>query len=554
MGDRLSVRTRPRSESVLAEIVGDVVPGHSPADIVTAASQMLWGSPRENYAIQYKSWQQELWAYTKSVGEYGSVMDWFASGISRMTMTAALRKPGLREPELIKSNEDPAVTLMHRLALNAKDGETQYLYKWGRQLGVPGSATFVGYEGDDGIEVFDVKSLAQIRKSTLAFKDAQGKVIKNELGEVVTGFDIRTAPNEWLKLPYNQLVGRIYRPDDELDYEVTSWSRPALTTLREIDLFNRHIVATLLSRLVFNGILFIPQEVTFPVNPQFKDASDPFIAELLAVASRGIKDPGSPASALPFPIRVPAQWIEKFQHMILATGIDPKIIDARAQAIQNLSRQLPSPPEAMTGKGDQNHWNAWKDSEDNVKFYFGPTMEILCGGITTIYLHRMLRAGGQVIDDGTGRRICWYDPSDLIAQPDNSVNAIDARERNIIGNEPYLKILGMDKADMVKPDERRENILTALAVQGMPIPDSFYLLYPEDKPDPVEQAVIESDAMKVKIDSGVVPDPTAVAAGPANAKTGATPGTTKKGPPNGGKTPTTAQRPAAKTPSASKGG
>lgn len=524
--DRAIARRKPAAAPAHGEIV------LSPAvkeDLMTASAQMLYGSAREQYAVQYKTWQDELWAYSRAVGEYASVMDWYASGISRMQLTAAWLRPGQREPERIEDENDPAVQLVHRLVTHCKNGQTQYLYKWGRQLGVPGVGFFLGYENEYGIEVFDVKSAKQIRRSTEPFKDANGKQLRNSIGEVLTGYDLRTGPLEWKKLPFNQLVSRIYRPDDELDYEVTSWSRGALTTLREIDLMNRHIVATLLSRLVFNGILFIPQEVTFPVNPAFKDAPDPFIAELIAIASRGIKDPGSPASAVPVPLRVPAEFIDKFVHLILANGVDPKLVEARQAAIDNLSHILPSPPEALTGKSDMNHWNAWKDSEDNVKMYFGPTMEILCGGHTDAYLHPMLAAAGEKIDVDGARRIIWYDPSDLVVQPDNSANADLAYAKHGITTDAWREALGFDKEDKPTKRQVREQILINLATMGIPeMPAAYYLLYPEDKPDPMDEAIegaeAQAEANKILIDS--------VPGGAANVgPSGGTPGTVKPGMP-----------------------
>lgn len=510
--DRAIARRRPK-----VVLQGEIVlSDHVKKDLLTASAQMLHGSAREQYAVQYKTWQDELWAYSRAVGEYSNVMNWYASGISRMHLVAALVRPGQREPEIIEDEEDPAVRLVHRLVTHARNGETQYLYKWGRQLGIPGVGFFLGYEDErSGAEIFDVKSAKQIRRSTVPFKDTAG-VMRDQYGEVLTGYDLRTGPLEWMKLPFNQLVSRIYQPDDELDYEVTSWSRGALTTLREIDLMNRHIVATLLSRLVFNGILFIPQEVTFPVNPQFKDAPDPFIAELIAIASRGIKDPGSPASAVPVPLRVPAEFIDKFVHLILANGVDPKLVEARQAAITNLSQMLPSPPEALKGKSDMNHWNAWKDSEDNVKMYFGPTMEILCGGHNDAYLWPMLKAAGEKVDVDGARRVIWYDPSDLVVQPDNSANAELLHAAGGIDDDTWREALGFSSENKPTKKEKREIILTHLAVAGLPTPDSFYLLYPEDKPDPMDTAVegaeAQAEANKILIDSmpeGAVAGPSA---------------------------------------------
>src|SRR5687767_1042522 len=264
------------------------------SDLVTSSAQVLDGQAREQYAITYKTWQDELWAYTTSVGEYGSTMNWFAAGMGRMHLRAGRWKPDMREPELLDSGV--AADLVNDLVTNAKGGETQFLRSWAKHLFVPGVGYFLAEEDADGKRRFDVKSADVIKRS--AKKGADGRDL----------YDIRIAPDRWRTTTENSLVGRIFDPDPRYDYLPTSMTQGALTTLREIDLYNRAIVATLLSRIAFNGILLIPSEVTFPVNPQFKEAPDPFVAELLHFAQRGIKDPGSPGAAIPFPIRVNAQW------------------------------------------------------------------------------------------------------------------------------------------------------------------------------------------------------------------------------------------------------
>lgn len=518
MANAPAARTRPRLPT--------------PADprVLVGAAQTLTGAARESYALQYKTWQQEMWAFSRSIGEFGAVMDWFSSGISRMHLVAAIQRPGIREPEPVE--DGPAAQLVNNLVLNARGGETQFLYKWGRHLGIAGVGYFLGEDLNDevlgDVQMFEVKSADQIRRSTKPYRDpVTGQIVRDTRGkEVYAGFEVQTAPDRWRQVSPSSLVSRIYRPDDELDYEVTSWARPAITTLREIDLYNRHIVATLLSRLVFNGFLFIPSEVTFPVNPQFKDAPDPFIAELIAIASRGIKDPGSPASAIPVPLRVPAEFIDKFVHLAIATGIDPKVIEARAAALANLSKQLPAPPEAMEGKSELNHWNAYVDSEDNLKYIFGSTMEILVGGLTEKYLWPMLRAAGESIQapDG-GRYVVWYDATDLIQKPDNSENAKDARERMTIDDESYRKIVGMDDADEPTDEELRKMLLVQSARSGTPLSDAYFLLYPKDKPEPPKQGDILPDGSV----AGVQP----TGAGPPGARTPSTGKTDGPGATNG---------------------
>lgn len=453
-------------------------------DVLTASSQLLQGGFREQYAITYKTWQDELWAYTVSVGEFSSTMNWFAAGMGRMHLRAGVWKPGLREPELL--TEGPAADLVNDLVTNAKGGETQFLRTWAKHLFVPGVGFFLAEE-IDGRRRYDVKSADVIKRSAKQAVDpATGELLRDNNGEPIELYDIRIAPDRWRTTTPNSLVGRIFDPDPRYDYFATSMTQGALTTLREIDLYNRAIVATLLSRIAFNGILFIPEEVTFPVNPQFKDAPDPFIAELLHYAQRGIKDPGSPGAAIPFPLRVNSQFIESFKHLILSSGLDPKIIEARESAVTRLQEQLPAPPEATTGLQDMNHWNAWKSSEDNVKLYFGPPMEILCGGLTELFLHPMLHAANKPLTQDGGRIVMWYDASDLTIQPDNSENAGTAFDKGRMSSDAYMAAIGFDPADSPKPDQKfREWTLMKLAMSGTPIPDSFYLLYPEDKPEPV---------------------------------------------------------------------
>lgn len=467
MPDSARDRRRPAPEPELGEIL-------------TAASQLLDGSSRQQYAITYKSWQDELWAYTDSVGEYGSAVNWFSAAIGRMHLRAGIWRPDVKEPELVDSG--PAAELIHDLVANAKGGETQYLRSWAKHLFVPGMGIFLAEELD-GVKSFQVKSPDVVRRT--------GKFQKNAAGKTVEIFKIRTAPDQWRNTAPDSLTGRIFDPDPRYDYLPTSPSRGVLTTLREIDMYNRAIIATLLSRIAFNGILLIPSEVTFPVNKQFKDAPDPFIAEMLHYAQRGIKDPGSPGAAIPFPLRVPAQYIEHFTHLILSGAIDPKIIEARESAVNRLKEQMPAPVEALNGIQDMNHWNAWKSSEDNIRLYFGPPMEILCGGHNELYLWPMLRGLGESIDtkDG-GRFVTWYDASDLTIQPDNSENAQNAFLAGQLQPDSYVEAMGFDPEDRPKVDEQlRETILITSAMAGKPLSDAYYLLYPQDKPSPEEQAV-----------------------------------------------------------------
>lgn len=441
------------------------------SNILTSSSQILRGAPRETYAIQYRDWQNQLWAYRATVGEYMSVTNWLAAGFSRIRLKAAIWEPGADEPTIIE--EGPAADIVNELRRNAVGGESQFMRLWGLHLTVPGVGWMVATENANGRRSYAVKSADVIRRSA--------KTAINAFGEEVGTYDIQEAPDVWRNLGANSLCVRIYDPDPRYDFLPTSVTQATLPTLKEIDLYNRAITATLMSRIAFNGILFIPTEATIPVNPEFKDSKDPFIAEFLEFASRGIKDPGSPGSVIPFPMRVSEVHIEKFRHLLLSSGLDPKIIEARESAVKRLSEQLPAPPEAMTGISDMNHWNASTATEENLKIYFSPPAELLCGGLTSDFLIPMLEAGNKPIDTPSGgRHVIWYDLSELSAPPDNSENATHAHESNTISDDAYLRVVGLDENDKPNEQQLRQQILVSLATKGAAVPDSYKLLFPGD--------------------------------------------------------------------------
>ena len=49
--------------------------------------------------------------------------------------------------------------------------------------------------------------------------------------------------------------------------------------MRELELVNRHITAQYLSRLASAGVIIFPDEIVFPVRPEFQDEPDPFLRE-----------------------------------------------------------------------------------------------------------------------------------------------------------------------------------------------------------------------------------------------------------------------------------
>lgn len=440
--------------------------------ILTAAANVMTGGIYERYEAQYKEWQNNLWAYYKTIGEFAYAMDWKASMASRIHLRAAVLRVGEKKPEFLDSG--PVVELVKQLVNSVKGGEAALMSSLMLQTGVPGVGYLVGEERN-GRQYFCVKSAREIDSTTIPKRDSTGETIPNQFL-----FRVQEAPGRWRVLPQESLVGRIFDPDPIYSFLPTSLAQSAIPTLQEIDMYNRRIIAVLLSRLAFNGFLLIPEEITLPVNKQFKDAPDPFLASLIDIAGRSIKDPGTPHAAIPIPMRVKSQFIEQIKHLTVFSELDKTIISAREAAITRLGKQLAVPSGVVEGVEDRNHWNAWVEKEDAVEAHLGPDATTIVNGLTEVYLEPMLLAANLSLTDEKGDKyIIWYDLSDLIAKPDNAENAEKASKSGDLKQEVYLETLHFSKDDAPNPEEFKQIALRRLAIEGKPVPDSLKLLYPD---------------------------------------------------------------------------
>ena len=77
---------------------------------LTAAGTIIPDDPRANILFRYERWQDEVWDYLDTVGEFGYAHWWLAQAISRVRLVAAVRVKGESEPRIMQ--EGPAADLI----------------------------------------------------------------------------------------------------------------------------------------------------------------------------------------------------------------------------------------------------------------------------------------------------------------------------------------------------------------------------------------------------------------------------------------------------------
>jgi hypothetical protein len=422
---------------------------------LTAAAGPLDTARGTTDLIRRAAWQQDAWGFYETNGEYAYAIDWAAQAISRMRFKAARVVPGSDEPEIL--DDGPAVDLVDALA-GGVGGQSELLGTATRLLQIPGDSYAVGRQ----------------RGSVQEWNVYAPDVVRMAPGG---GFEIQQAESSWERFDSKSLIIRIHNKDPRRPWLAMSPSRAVIGVLGEIDLINRHIVTTLTSRLASNGLLIMPQEMSFGGTAQNAQGPSALIPQLIEVASQAIRNPGSASAAIPIPLEVPGQFADAVRHLTFAGILDEKILELRDKSLIRLARSLNVPAEILTGVGGVNHWGAWQIEDSAIKIHLSPIVETICDGFTQGYLLPGLRAVGVATEteDGTSY-VMWYDKSELEQKPDQSERATVLHDRVVISDAALREASGFDEQSAPTPEEAKVQILTRLAYNGQAITDALTAL------------------------------------------------------------------------------
>lgn len=409
------------------------------ASAVKASRNSLVGQ-----TVNQENWQDDAWKFYDALGEFRYAVSWKSEMISRIRLRAGKKKLGLDEPEII--DEGPAAELIAELA-GGIGGQAEMLGTLATQLGVPGEGWLIGEAGEDGENKWRVYSSEEIQ-----IRNRKYQVIDEEAALAGRGKKWRTISDE-------SLVIRIWRPHKRFHYLADSPARAAISTMRELELVNRKIQANYLSRLASAGVVIFPDEITFPVRPEFQDEPDPFVAEWIETAATAIKRPGTASAVIPIPLRVPGEFVDKVQFLDFSVKEDEKIIEKRESSIRRLATQVDVPAEILLGMGDVNHWTAWQLEESAIKAHISSDVELIVHALTIGYLIPRLKAMGEDPTDW----VVWYDASELTIRPDRTDAAFKAYDRLELNGAALRRETGLDESDAPSTDELRGMVLKKLA-------------------------------------------------------------------------------------------
>lgn len=445
------------------------MPSPLPAfNALTASAQIL--KPLRRLSPQYESWQTELWDYYERLGEYNDGVSWKANTLSRVRLTAAEVVPGGDEPMRVETG--PAAEAIERLA-GGTAGQAQLMKEATIHLSVPGVGWLVGERGIDeermaseGLvtdEWWSMRSAEEIKVGSK--RDQQGRPT----------FEVMDELNSWRPISADSIVVRVWDPHPRRGWEPNSAGRHARGAMLKLDMLNKRVVATIVSRLAGNGLLvYDSSRLSVPEHKgpteDAEEAPDPFAQMLVEAASRGIEDPTSAEAVIPIPIGADVGDQENFdpalllRHVSFANPLDDKLMEQREAAIRELARSLDMPADVMLGIADLNHWSAWQLEESGIKVHIAPAAETIVHALTKGYLIPTLRAADEDLTGPQGGRlIVWYDTSEITQRPDRSTNTLAAYDRYEVKGSALRREIGADEDDAPNDTELADMIRKRIA-------------------------------------------------------------------------------------------
>lgn len=454
--------------------------------VITAAAQILSGPKikREGSRAQKSGsslpWQAEAWELYDLIGEFWYASNWLANAISRARLVAAHAPPGATEPIVI--DEGTPAELVADFS-GGLAGQAQFLLRAGIHLTVVGDTYFVGRTMAPDVDAGDTPAGPARGIPPVGGEALEGRVSDRP---PVEAYDVDWCAYSTDEVSYDSgkwrindgldsfeigdadVIMRCWRPHPRKHHEAQSPVRPSLPVLRELWGLTKHVAAQIDSRLAGAGILFVPQEMTFPTGQgaQGGDATegeDAFLRDLIESMLTAIKDRDNASAVVPLVVKVPADTIGKIQHVTFSTPLDDKAKDLRDESLRRFALGMDMPPEIVLGLGESNHWSSWQIDESSIKLHVEPLLATICLALTVGWYRPQLEAAGYL---DAHDYLVWYDVEDLKQRPNRAKEALDLFDRFIVGADAVRRESGFGDEDAPDKAELARMVLLTLAKQG----------------------------------------------------------------------------------------
>lgn len=388
-----------------------------------------------------QSWQSEAWEFYDTVGELRYVAQYLSNALSRCKLIAvSVGENG----EISKTTDAPIVSKIVQDIAGGVSGQASLLSTLATHLTIVGECWLAIITlNEDEPEEWHILSTDEVTRHP------------------ATGETVITLPdgNKYTLTPGDS-IQRIWQPHARKAHQADSITRAALPILREITRLTQWIEATAKSRLVSNGVLAVPNEMSLPGyneidaiggydNPDgvqipeweqtHKGGAEQLTDALIETMAIAVKDPSSAAALTPIVIQAPGEMIAQIKHIKIGTEFTQEVGNLREAATKRLALALDVPAEILTGMSGANHWSAWQIEESAVRLHIEPLLTTICERLTKQILRPLLK---NIPQTNPNSFAIWFDTQLLTQSPNRTTDANTAYQAGLITEETYLTELG----------------------------------------------------------------------------------------------------------------
>lgn len=417
-----------------------------PLTALTAASvrMSIDGVGWKNWRFGDTGWQLEAWRMYDIIGELRKYANMVGALVSKCRLyVAEIDDSG----EATKEVEDPEIAQLAEGPLGKGPAKDEALRLLGIDLAVVGEAYVVAEADADpnGDDLWYVISGSEITQ--------QGQAL------VITRPAMSGLGGELQFREGEDLLIRVWTPHPRRTMWADSSVRAAIPVLRKIEATMKRSFAELDSRLTGAGLLALPQGIDFPRGDGVAQGIDGLAQILMNTMATSIEDRASSEAMVPILATMPPDSIDKIKHLTFWSELSDKLQEMEDSAIRRLAVGLDIPPEALTGIGSTNHWNAWAVEESTIKTFIEPILQRIAEALDHGYLDPALEFMGL---DPT-KFTFVFDTTPLKVRPDRAADANTLHGALILSDDATRKANNFNDDDAPTPQEQvRRQLLTAI--------------------------------------------------------------------------------------------
>lgn len=414
-----------------------------PKALHAAATRVTRGKAKGLTRLTQK-WQERALGFYDSIGAVHFAGQFHSRAFTKLRLFPAV----LDENGDVQEIDNPkARAILDRLQ-DPNGGRSSMLGTYGRLEFLIGDSRMM-MTIEDGQEKWEIVSPDELRL------EQDGKSYRRVTAQGGEATELEALPDDAFEPVEGQvLVYRLWRRHPRYSEWADSSMRGILDDCEEYLRLSRTVRSRALSRIAGPGILWIPEEISFPAPEPGADEDmkfDAFGDDLTEALTAPMADEESAAAFSPMLVRAKGDMIDKVRLMLFRDSgeLYPEA-GMRDECIKRIATGVDMPAEVLLGLADANHWSAWVVTDESFTAHIQPACQQLVDDLTSAYFRPACREANLT---NWERMVVGYDPAEVINHPNRGEDAQDAFDRGALDFETYLEAKGFEATNRPTPDE-----------------------------------------------------------------------------------------------------